>query len=54
MAANLDWDLYQMDVSNALLNGTLEEEVYMKLPPGFEEIQKPSGFVCKLKNLYMG
>lgn len=53
IAANLDWELHQMDVSNAFLNGTLEEEVYMKLPPGFEHKEK-TGSVCKLKKALYG
>lgn len=52
LAANLDWPLQQLDVKNAFLNGDLEEEVYMELPPGFDG-EKKNGKVCRLrKSLY--
>ena len=49
LAANLDWELHQLNIKNAFLNGDLEEEIFMRISPGFEE----KGKVCKLiKSLY--
>ncbi|KAE8673438.1 Detected protein of unknown function [Hibiscus syriacus] len=53
LAGNLDWTLRQFDVKNAFLNGELEEEVFMEVPPGFDELKK-DGRVCKLKKSIYG
>ncbi|KAJ7971862.1 Retrovirus-related Pol polyprotein from transposon TNT 1-94 [Quillaja saponaria] len=52
-AANLGWDLQQLDVKNAFLHGDLAEEVYMEIPLGFS-CQKTEGKVCKLKKSLYG
>jgi len=53
LAVARGWCLRQLDVQNAFLHGVLEEEVYMKQPPGFESLRNPS-YVCKLKKAIYG
>ncbi|GEQ70442.1 hypothetical protein JCM33374_g4119 [Metschnikowia sp. JCM 33374] len=35
LAARMKFQIHQMDVKTAFLNGVLEEEIYMTVPPGF-------------------
>ncbi|KAG7588692.1 Integrase catalytic core [Arabidopsis suecica] len=53
LAVNLDWELWQMDVKNAFLQGELEEEVYMTPPPGLENLVA-SGKVLRLRKAIYG
>jgi hypothetical protein len=50
LAASRNWPLYQLDVNNAFLHGTLVEEVYMQVPDG---MPNPYNKVCRLiKSIY--
>jgi histone deacetylase 1/2 len=52
MALTHGWYLRQLDIQNAFLHGILEEEVYMRQPPGFEDTSQPM-HLCRLdKALY--
>ncbi|GKC60790.1 retrovirus-related pol polyprotein from transposon TNT 1-94 [Tanacetum coccineum] len=37
VVASKQWELHQMDMHNAFLHGDLEEEVFMKIPPGLNK-----------------
>ena len=45
------WDLFQMNVKNAFLNGDLSEEVYMQPPLG---LSVESNRVCRLRRALYG
>ena len=35
LAVQNNWEIFQMDVKSAFLNGVLQEEVYLEQPPGY-------------------
>ncbi|KAE8725434.1 Indole-3-acetic acid-amido synthetase GH3.17 [Hibiscus syriacus] len=53
LAANKDWNLWQMDVKNAFLHGELDREIYMTQPMGFQSQDHPE-YVCKLRKALYG
>ncbi|GJR77277.1 retrotransposon protein, putative, ty1-copia subclass [Tanacetum coccineum] len=53
IAAFYDYEIWQMDVKTAFLNGHLSEEVYMVQPEGFVNPKFPNR-VCKLKRSIYG
>ena len=48
IAAFYDYEIWQMDVKTAFLNGCLKEELYMMQPEGFVD-PKGANKVCKLQ-----
>lgn len=52
VAAAKNWEVHQMDVHNAFLHGDHKEEVYMKMPPGFQT--GDDGKVCRLRRSLYG
>lgn len=51
-AASKGFKLYQMDVKSAFLNGYIEEEVYVRQPPDFENPKHPDHVYKLHKALY--
>jgi hypothetical protein len=52
LAVTNGWHLRQLDVQNAFLHGVLEEEVYMRQPPGFVDHSHPQHLCRMIKALY--
>ena len=48
IAAHYDYEIWQMDVKTAFLNGNLKEEISMMQPEGFTT-KNQEHMVCKLK-----
>ena len=48
-----DWEVHQMDIKTAFLQGNLDDEIYMKQPDGYVNEQYPN-HVCKLKKSLYG
>ena len=57
VSASKKWSLKQFDISNAFLNGELDEEIFMKIPDGYAErksISLPPNAVLRLKRSIYG
>jgi hypothetical protein len=53
LVASMGWNLHQMDVKKAFLNGAIEEEAYIEQPQGFE-VHSRDTHICRLKNALYG
>uniref|UniRef100_A0A803PJG2 Reverse transcriptase Ty1/copia-type domain-containing protein n=1 Tax=Cannabis sativa TaxID=3483 RepID=A0A803PJG2_CANSA len=53
LAATFGWDIQQVDINNAFLNGDHKEDVYMYQPQGFIDSEYPN-HVCKLNKAIYG
>jgi histone deacetylase 1/2 len=52
LAVTNGWHLCQLDVQNVFLHGVLDEEIYMRQPPGFQDSSQPDHMCRMVKALY--
>jgi hypothetical protein len=48
-----DWEIYQLDIKSAFLNGVLNKEIYMEQPQGFIIVRQETK-VCHLRKVIYG
>jgi histone deacetylase 1/2 len=53
IVVHLNWEVRQLDINNAFLNGNLKETVFMHQPEGYIDQTKPS-HICKLNKAIYG
>lgn len=53
IAVHLNWEVRQLDINNAFLNGSLKETVFMYQPEGYIDSTKPN-HICKLSKAIYG
>ena len=53
LVVSYGWEIQQVDISNAFLNGDLKETVYMAQPKGFIDSSRPT-HVCNLQKALYG
>jgi hypothetical protein len=51
-AASKGFKLYQIDVKNVFLNGVIQEELFVRQPPGFKNLKYPNKVYKLSKALY--
>jgi hypothetical protein len=52
LALSHRWHIRQLDIQNAFLNGFLDEQVYMRQPPGFVDPDKHDHYCHLVKSLF--
>nr|GFA96506.1 hypothetical protein [Tanacetum cinerariifolium] len=51
IAADFDYEIWQIDVKTAFLNGRLDEDIYMEQPEGLKEVKDYLGKCFSMKDL---